>query len=466
MEGQRTWEVVCQQLQIQFDKNNYDTWIRGSFFVRVDPDGVFVIGVRNQFVRQMLQQRLYRHLRRALSDVLNKPSELRIEIHKEPVPDPEPEVEMPLFKIPLPPTPVEEPPRPEIPLHELIASPKPKHIEGIPLNPKMTFARFIPSETNRMTYEAALAVAERPGHNYSPFMVYGGVGLGKSHILQAIGNQCAEMGYDVIYVSAEIFTNDLVQAIRTNTTQRFRQRYREADVLLMDDMQFIIGKDATQEELFHTFEELNRFNKQIVFASDRHPREFTDVEARLKSRFEAGLVTDVQPLTYEARLAIVEMWTIEREINIDRAVQEMIAKKAYHHVRELEGMFNQVMAETRFKKSTLSVATAAQTLERFDRPRHHLKKATPNDILLATADYFRLNIEDLTGNSRVSRINNARQIAIYLIREMTEHSLNQIGDIFGRTHTTVLHGYNKMTEEIKVSLDLQQQVERIKAQLP
>lgn len=466
MEGQRTWELVCQQLQIHFDKNNYATWIEGSFFVRFDPDGVYVIGVRNEFVRQMLQQRLYRHVRRALMDVINIPGEVRFEIHKQPEPEPEPEVEMPLFKFIPPPPPVAEPTRPEIPLHELIASPKSQEIEGIPLNPKMTFERFIPSETNRMTYEAALAVSERPGHNYSPFMVYGGVGLGKSHILQAIGNRCANMGYDVIYVSAEIFTNDLVHAIRTNTTQRFRQRYREADVLLMDDMQFIIGKDATQEELFHTFEELYRFNKQIVFASDRHPREFTDVEARLKSRFEAGLVTDVQPLTYEARLAIIEMWTIEREINIDRAVQEMIAKKAYHHVRELEGMFNQVMAETRFKKSTLTVASATQTLERYDRPRHHLKKATPNDILLATADYFRLHIEDLTSNSRVSRINNARQIAIYLMRELTEHSLNQIGDIFGRTHSTVIHGYNKMVEEIKESSDLQQQIERIKAQLP
>ncbi|MCU0480134.1 MAG: chromosomal replication initiator protein DnaA [Anaerolineae bacterium] len=466
MDGQKTWELICQKLEIHFDKNNYATWIEGSFFVRFDPDGTFVIGVRNEFVRQMLQLRLYRHVRRAILDVLNRPGEARFEIHKLPEPEPEPEVEMPLFKLLPPPPPIAEPPRPEIPLHELIASPKSQEITGIPLSPKMTFERFIPSETNRMTYEAALAVSDRPGHNYSPFMVYGGVGLGKSHILQAIGNRCASMGYDVIYISAEIFTNELVHAIRTNTTQRFRQRYREADVLLMDDMQFIIGKDATQEELFHTFEELYRFNKQIVFASDRHPRDFTDVEARLKSRFEAGLVTDVQPLTYEARLAIVEMWTIEREINIDRPVQEMIAQKAYHHVRELEGMFNQVMAQTRFQKSTLTVANATQTLERFDRPRHHLKKSTPNDILLATADYFRLRIEDLTGNSRVSRINTARQVAIYLMRELTEHSLNQIGDVFGRTHTTILHGYNKMVLEIKESTDLEEQVERIKAKLP
>ncbi|MDX2075015.1 MAG: chromosomal replication initiator protein DnaA [bacterium] len=462
MEGQQAWDITCQQLQLLLDRNGYDTWIRGAFFIEIDKDGVFVIGVRNDFVRQMLQQRLYRNVRRVLSDVTGKQYELRFEIRKAPAPEPEPEEEMPLFRLPK----VEERPQVQIPLHELIASPKPIQIEGIPLNPKMSFERFIPSETNRMTYEAALAVAERPGHNYNPFMVYGGVGLGKSHILQAIGNNCAKMGLGVIYVSAEIFTNDLIHAIRTNTTQLFRQRYREADVLLMDDMQFIIGKDATQEELFHTFEELHRFNKQIVFASDRHPREFTDVEDRLRSRFEAGLVTDVQPLTYEARLAIVEMWTLEREISIDRPVQEMIAKKAYHHVRELEGMFNQVMAETRFKKTTLSIASATQTLQRYERPRHHLKKASTQDILLTTADYFHLSLDDLTGNSRQTRINNARQIAIYLMRELTEHSLNQIGEMLGRTHTTVLHSYNKMAEEIKASDDLKQVIERIKSRLP
>jgi chromosomal replication initiator protein len=463
MDGHEAWEVACQQLQMLLDKNGYDTWIRGSFFVEFDKDNVFVVGVRNDFVRQMLQQRLYRNIRRVISDVTGKQYELRFEIRKAPVTEPEPtEEDMPLFRLPK----VEERPKVEIPLHELIASPKPMQIEGIPLNPKMTFERFIPSETNRMTYEAAQAVVERPGHNYNPFMVYGGVGLGKSHILQAIGNNCAKMGLGVIYVSAEIFANDLIHAIRTNTTQLFRQRYREADVLLMDDMQFIIGKDATQEELFHTFEELHRFNKQIVFASDRHPRDFTDVEARLRSRFEAGLVTDVQPLTYEARLAIVEMWTLERQISIERPVQEMIAKKAYHHVRELEGMFVQVMAETRFKKSTLSLASATQTLERYERPRQHLKKASSQEILVATSDYFNIPLTDLTGSSRVTRINTARQIAIYLIREMTDHSLNQIGEMFGRTHTTVLHSCTKMAEEVKVSEDLKQQLERIRAKLP
>lgn len=469
MDGQKTWELACQQLEVHLDKNGYDTWIRGSFFIELDAENRFVIGVRNEFVRQMLQVRMYRQLRRVLDDVTRgQYNELRFEVRQKPPEAVDPEEDMPLFRLPRHQVEIIETPRPQLPLHELIATPKNQDIEGIPVNPKMTFKRFIPSENNRMTYEAASAVAECPGHNYNPYMVYGGVGLGKSHILQAIGNECIKAGMNVIYVTAEIFTNDLVQAIRTNTTQRFRQRYREADVLLMDDMQFIIGKDATQEELFHTFEELRRFNKQIVFASDRHPREFTDVEDRLKSRFEAGLVTDVQPLTYEARLAIVEMWTLEHNITIDRQVQEMIAKKAYRHVRELEGTFNQVMAKTRFNKSPLSLSTAAETLDQFERPRHHQiqPKASPMDILRATADHFKLSVDDLTGTSRLAKVNYARQIAVYLIRETTDHTFVQIGEMLGRTHTTVLHGYNKMVEELKESDDLQQKIARIKSSLP
>ncbi len=469
MDGQKTWELVCQRLEVHLDRNGYDTWIRGSFFIELDAENRFVIGVRNEFVRQMLQVRMYRQLRRVLDDVTRgQYNELRFEVRQKPPEAVNPEEDMPLFRLPRHQVDMLESPRPALPLHELIATPKGADIEGIPINPKMTFKRFIPSENNRMTYEAASAVAECPGHNYNPYMVYGGVGLGKSHILQAIGNECIKAGMNVIYVTAEIFTNDLVHAIRTNTTQRFRQRYREADVLLMDDMQFIIGKDATQEELFHTFEELRRFNKQIVFASDRHPREFTDVADRLKSRFEAGLVTDVQPLTYEARLAIVEMWTLEHNITIDRQVQEMIAKKAYRHVRELEGTFNQVMAKTRFNKSPLSVATAAETLDQFERPRNHQiqPKATPMDIVRATADHFKLSVDDLMGTSRLAKINFARQIAVYLIRETTDHTFVQIGAIFGRTHTTVLHGYNKMVEELKESEYLQEKIARIKANLP
>ncbi|PJF28619.1 MAG: chromosomal replication initiator protein DnaA [Phototrophicales bacterium] len=469
MDGQKTWDLACQQLQVHLDKNSYDTWIRGSFFIELDAENRFVIGVRNEFVRQMLQVRLYRQLRRVLDDVTRgQYNELRFEVRQKP---PEAvkseEEEMPLFRLPRRQVEIVETPRPPLPLHELIATPKNQDVEGIPVNPKMTFKRFIPSENNRMTYEAATAVAECPGHNYNPFMVYGGVGLGKSHILQAIGNECLKAGLNVIYVTAEIFTNDLVHAIRTNTTQRFRQRYREADVLLMDDMQFIIGKDATQEELFHTFEELHRFNKQIVFASDRHPRDFPDVADRLKSRFQAGLVTDVQPLTYEARLAIVEMWTLEHNITIDRKVQEMIAKKAYRHVRELEGMFNQVMAKTRFNKSPLSVSTAAETLDQYDRPRDHLQKGkvTSADILRATADYFKLTVEDITGSSRVSKINFARQIAIYLLREQTDYSLNQIGALFNRTHSTILHSYNKVIQDLNELPDLKHQIARIKESL-
>lgn len=461
MEGQKAWELTCQQLQLQFDKNSYDTWIRGSFLIEISDEGEFVIGVRNAYVRDMLRHRLYRNVRRALSDVLGNPTELQFEIKQveKPKPEPAPEEEMPLFRL------NKAQPRPELPLHELIATPKPKRAEGVPLSPHLTFERFIPSDTNRITYEAALAVADRPGYNYNPFMVYGGVGLGKTHILQAIAHRCEDLGLSVIYTPAEIFTNDLIHAIRTNTGQLFRDRYREADVLLLDDIQFIIGKDGTQEEFFHTFDVLYRFNKQIVLASDRHPRDFIDLADRLRSRFEGGLVTDVQPLSYEARLAIVEMWTVERNITIERPVQEMIAKRAYHNVRELEGIFNQVLAETRIKKSTLSLTSATEVVGRYDRPRNHLKKASAQDILLTTAEYFNLTPDDLRGESRISRIQQARQVAIYLMREMTDHSLKQIGVMLGRNHSTVIHSINKIEEEAKASVEMKELLDRIRGKL-
>lgn len=463
VDGHQIWDLACQVLRLHMDINSYDTLIRGTFFVDIDAENRLVIGVRNEFVRQMLQVRYYRHLRRILDDVSSgKFTEMLFEVRPKP---PELEEPKPLFGV-YHDTPSQSSDGSSASrLHQIITPSKTRDLAGLPINSKMTFRRFIPSSNNRLTFEAACAVADRPGYNYNPFLVYGGVGLGKSHILQAIGNACLQVGMIVVYVTAEIFTNELVQAIRTNTTQRFRQRYRDVDVLLMDDMQFIIGKDATQEELFHTFEELHRFNKQIVFASDRHPREFTDVEARLKSRFEGGLVTDVQPLTYEARLAIVEMWTQESGVTITRPVQEMIAKKAHHNVRELEGMFNQILARTRFNKNPLSISMASETIDQFERPRQHLQKVSPMDILRVTADYFKLTVDDLTGTRRLAKINAARQIAIYLMREHTDHTLAQIGEIFGRTHTTVLHGYNKIVEELKISDDLKQQIARIKAGL-
>lgn len=315
MTPQDAWNAAYNQLELQLDRASFDTWLRQSVFLRVEND-VYIIGVHNSYAQDMLQHRLYRNVRRVLSDVLGTMTELRFEVFKkEKVGNNKSDFSQsdapPLFKFlerqqSLPDLPetsetqhsnnygYSQRMQPELPDNDL--------------NPRFTFERFMVNKSNQVVYEAALAVAECPATNYNPFLVYGGVGLGKTHLLQAIANICQQRGFRTLYIPSEIFTNDLVTAIRNRTTAMFRDKYRMVDVLLVDDIQFIGGKESTQEEFFHTFNALVNFNKQIVIASDRHPREMKTLENRLRSRFQGGLVADIQPPEFETRVAIMQMW--------------------------------------------------------------------------------------------------------------------------------------------------------------
>jgi chromosomal replication initiator protein len=247
----------------------------------------------------------------------------------------------------------------------------------------------------------------------------------------------------------------------------FRDKYRSADMLLVDDIQFIAGKDSTQEEFFHTFNALYTFNKQIVLASDRHPRELDMLEDRLRSRFEGGLVSDIAPLEFESRLAILNMWAQEQHVRLETTILEMIADRAQSNVRELEGIFNQVVAQARLHRGGMTVRHAETTLEQFGAPRdHYWRRISIDEVIEATACHFQLRPQELTGPKRAARINRARQVAMYLTRELTDLSLPQIGDAFGgRSHTTVLHGCNKIAEEMEVDSTLHQRVEQIRSSL-
>jgi chromosomal replication initiator protein len=454
--AQEAWNKAYSQLEIQLDRASFDTWLRAASFLRYE-DGVFLIGVPNSYARDMLQHRLYRDIRRVLSSVLGHAAELCFEVYK-PAPKADEDEELPLFRLL-----AQQPETPAQPIYQQIARPQRPDLPESELNPRLTFDRFVANSANRMTFEAAMAVAEHPATLYNPLLIYGGVGLGKTHLLQSIAHICQERGQKVIYIPSEVFTNDLVDAIRQRTTAMFREKYRSADVLLVDDIQFIAGKESTQEEFFHTFNALYAFNKQVVLASDRHPSELHTLEDRLRSRFAGGLVMDLQPPEFETRVAILEMWAQERGIDLPRFVAERVADRSRTNIRELEGIFNQMVATAQISRTTLSADVAEGVLDGYRRPRHHMTLARVLDV---TARYHNITVADLVGPRRTGKLTQARQIAMYLAREVTMASLPQIGEAFGgRTHSTVLHSCNKVAEDIEHDDLLRRGIEEIQQEL-
>jgi chromosomal replication initiator protein len=485
---QDVWNAAYNQLELQLDRASFNTWLRKAVFLGVEGN-TFIIGVHNSYARDMLQQRLYRNVRRVLSDVRGETTEIRFKIHKQQPTKPhslfgdasssqhdssDDNDAPPLFKFlaaqektpDLPETsesglqpPFEQPADGDGSLYGSVQRPQRPDLPESELNPRLNFKRFMVNRSNQVVYEAALAVAEAPAAMYNPLMIYGGVGLGKTHLLQSIAHICQQKDLRTIYIPSEVFTNDLVSAIRNRTTAMFRDKYRSADVLLVDDIQFISGKDTTQEEFFHTFNALVNFNKQIVLASDRHPREMETLEARLRSRFQGGLVADIQPPEFETRVAILEMWAQERGVDVPRDIIHMLAEKTPGSVRGLGGKFNRVLAQLRFNQE-ISLEDATKEAEAFNQPR---ERYTLEEIIAATARTHGFTERDLRGKRRTARISRARQIAMYLCREMTEYSWSQIGDVFGgRSHTTALHGANKIADEMKSDKLLAARVLRIR----
>ncbi len=317
------------------------------------------------------------------------------------------------------------------------------------LNPKCTFEHFVVGPSNRFAHAASLAVSESPAKAYNPLFIYGGVGLGKTHLMQAIGWAMIAQGRTarVTYVSSEQFTNELISAIQTRATTRFRERYRHVGALLIDDIQFIAGKESTQEEFFHTFNALYDAHKQIVLSSDRPPKEIDRLEERLVSRFEWGLVTDIQPPDLETRIAILRQKAKEARVEVPDAVTMFIAGQVTSNIRELEGALIRVVAYTRFFAKPLSVEVAQEVLK--DMVREVSARVTVDLIQRRVSEYFRLSPEELRSARRQRSVLHPRQMSMYLCRTLTDASLPEIGRAFGgRDHTTVLHAVEKITREI------------------
>lgn len=331
------------------------------------------------------------------------------------------------------------------------------------LNQKYTFETFVVGNNNRFAHAAALAVGNEPGKSYNPLFLYGGVGLGKTHLMHAIGNRILEnnLSSNVLYVTSEKFTNQLINSIKDNKTEIFRNKYRNIDVLLIDDIQFIAGKDRVQEEFFHTFNTLRENGKQIIISSDKPPRDIQFLEDRLKSRFEWGLLADISCPDYETRLAILRKKAQDENIIIEDSILADIANKIDSNIRELEGVFNKIVARASLTHSPITIELAENIINEF---KYESEKVISCDFIKETVSkYFSIDKNELAGNKRSNDIAFPRQIAMYLCREIANMSFPQIGKDFGnRDHSTVMHGYNKISKEIKEKNNTKLIVESVK----
>ena len=336
-------------------------------------------------------------------------------------------------------------------------------ISNTTLNPKYTFETFVVGSNNRLAHAAAIAVADKPGESYNPLFLYGGVGLGKTHLMHAIGNRILQNNRyaKILYVTSEKFTNQMINAIKDNKNEVFRNKYRTIDVLLIDDIQFIAGKERVQEEFFHTFNALYEDKKQIIISSDKPPREIQFLEDRLKSRFEWGLLADIGCPDYETRLAILRKKAQEEKIVVDDNILANIANKIDSNIRELEGVFNKIIARASLTHSPITIELTENTINEF--------KAASEKVLSATfvqetvAKYFNINKDDLSSNKRSNEIAFPRQIAMFLCREVANMSYPKIGEEFGnRDHSTVMHACKKIEQEIKEKNNTKLIVESVK----
>jgi chromosomal replication initiator protein len=438
MNAAQAWQAALGQLQMEMPKAAFDTWVRDAELLSYE-DGSFIIGVQNAYARDWLESRLSSSITRLLTGIMNQTVEVRFTVWQDA------EESMTRAEVAEP------------PLETSSA------VEAASLNRRYSFTNFVVGASNRLAHAASLAVAEKPAQAYNPLFVYGGVGLGKTHLLHAIGNQCAQSGLSVLYVSSEEFTNDLIHAIRTHTTQAFREKYRRMDVLLIDDIQFIAGKESTQEEFFHTFNTLHGQDKQIIISSDRPPKAMVTLEERLRSRFEWGLTADIQPPDFETRVAILRSKAERARYNIPDEIIEIIARKFQSNIRELEGALTRIVAYADLRGVPMTAELIDSALADLLPRRNEVK---PDLVINTVAGAYNLSPDRMMGRERSRQVALPRQIAMYLMREEGNISLPQIGEALGgRDHTTVMYGCDKIADLLERDDQFRRQVIEIRERL-
>ncbi|WP_412027396.1 chromosomal replication initiator protein DnaA [Deinococcus yunweiensis] len=433
------WADVLGYVRRNISEVEYHTWFAPVKNLGVQ-EGSLVLGVRNSFAQEWFRK----HYLELLEDALRSLGAEHPQVSFQVLP-----AQQEAMLLPSDPPP---PPSGRSQTERSQAAPPADNRKS--LNPKYTFENFVVGPNNNLAHAAALAVAESPGKAYNPLFIYGDVGLGKTHLMHAVGHYMAERFPEkrIEYVSTESFTNDLINAIRDDKMTQFRNRYRSVDLLLVDDIQFLAGKERTQEEFFHTFNALYENHKQIILSSDRPPKDIQTLESRLRSRFEWGLITDIQSPEFETRVAILKMNAEHNRIDIPQEVLELIARQVTANIRELEGALMRVVAFASLNNVPFSRAVAAKALSNVFAPQE--VKVEMIDVLRQVASHYNMPPDVIRGSGRVREVVVPRQVAQYLIRELTDHSLPEIGQFFGRDHSTVMHAISKVTEMLGKDVEL------------
>lgn len=437
---QKLWQAALGELELKMARATFDNWLRDTHCMGIENQNTLIVGVKNGYAVEWLENRLHPLIQRTLHRMTEQDLDVRFVVWESkrrtgPL--------TPLFE-------------------EQQAAPQPMSTDP-GLNADYTFDSFVVGPSNRLAQAASQAVAESPAVAYNPLFIHGGVGLGKTHLLHAIGHICHRQGMQVLYVSSETFTNDFIESIRTHTTEAFREKYRTADVLLVDDIQFVAGKESTQEEFFHTFNALRDKGRQIVLTSDRTPKAMVTLEERLRSRFEWGLTVDIQTPDYETRMAILQSKAERLCVEVPNELLSYIATNIESNIRELEGALNRVLAMARLTDLPLTKSVAEKALVDL-LPNH--PEISAEEILRTVAGFYGITKDDLRSSSRSRHIAQPRQIAMYLLRQETDASLPQIGaELGGRDHTTVLYGYERVRARLEHDDQLKREVMVLRGQL-
>jgi chromosomal replication initiator protein len=447
MDAKQVWRAALGELQVSLSPANYETWLRDTMLVDVD-DHRFRIAVPNGFAKDWLETRYRSLISQTLARIVGYSVQVEFVVNAAPEQ-----------------AAVQNGSAPEGGAHVRV---EPTRVGGeggaTNLNPRYTFANFIVGSANRLAHAASLSVAERPGHAYNPLFLYGGVGLGKTHLMHAIGNQVIAKfpRKRVVYATSEKFTNEFITSIQQGKIDEFRSRYRRIDLLLIDDIQFIADKERTQEEFFHTFNAIHEDGKQIVLSSDRPPKAILTLEERLRSRFEWGLIADLTAPDLETRIAILRAKAEEGAVPITSDVIEFIARKVVSNIRELEGALNRIVAYASMGAMPISIELAQAVLSNvLYNPKK--RQVTPERIAKAVADYYAVPMDALKGQKRDKAIVMPRQIAMFLMREETDVSLLRIGaELGGRDHSTVLHACDKITRESAINDELRREIAAVR----
>lgn len=454
MTNYEIWQAVLGEFELKISKANFTTWFRNTGIAEFT-NGHVTICVPNTFTKSWLEKKYNSDIVKSLERITGKPVK-KIEYGVENIKNIQ-EQECALSPLPTVST-VHQP---------LYSNDKRTTLSKFGLNPKYTFATFIVGKGNELAHAAAQAVAARPGEAYNPLFIYGGVGLGKTHLIQAIGHALlvANPQVKILYVSSEKFTNEFVTAIKEGRAKEFKDRYRNVDLLLIDDIQFIASKEQTQEEFFHTFNELHQQGKQVVITSDRPPKAIPALEDRLRSRFEWGMIADISAPDLETRVAILQVKCQEKDFEFSSDLTQLVAASIHSNIRELEGVLNKIIAFHQLKNIPPSKETIKSILSTLENQAAK-KSTTPRELIGEVAKFFDITLDDLFGKSREKKLAFPRQIIMFLLRTELKMSYPAIGaELGGRDHTTAMHAHTKISTEVENEPKLKQDIELIKQRL-